>query len=270
MDLQRSVIVGMLAASLGLVAASARAAESGPPPSAVIVLAGIQVRVGDVLFGNGATRLAVQAERSSCAVERRDYLLDGAAGAAAWGTLAPGPHAAEVVLTDSCGQSSRIGPFAFVIDVDPPTIKAQAVGNEIYDDRGEPDRDRRHKPQAWTPERGGAIAWSADGRRWLPLAWGDTPTAPENGVWSESAATADHPQVLFAGQGWKIVGDDGAPLANDRLLYVTAEDAGSGIAKLIYRTKAVPSGGNGEVLLEVEAVDLVGNSATRTWKIGRR
>src|SRR6185295_15996862 len=101
-------------------------------------------------------------------------------------------------------------------------------------------------------------------------AWGDTPTAPENGVWSESAATADHPQVLFAGQGWKIVGDDGAPLANDRLLYVTAEDAGSGIAKLIYRTKAVPSGGNGEVLLEVEAVDLVGNSATRTWPIGRR
>lgn len=246
------------------------AVAAGPPPSARLGLAGIQVGVAEVLFGSGATKLEIQDESSSCGIAQRTYRLDGQeVSEAAWTAPSSGARVADVVITDGCGQSTTVGPFAFSIDAEAPTLRTQAVDTNVYDDRGEPDRDRRRTPSNWKPERGGAIAWSADGRRWLPLVWGDR-TAPSNGVWSESAATANHPQVFFSGQGWQLVADDGTALTGDRLLWVTGEDLGSGIAKLIYRAKVAPADSNAAALLEVEAQDLVGNSAVKTWKIVRR
>lgn len=246
------------------------AVAAGPPPSARLGLVGAQVGVAEVLFGSGATKLEIQEERSSCGIAQRTYRIDGQeVSEAAWSAPSPGARVADVVITDACGQSTTIGPFAFTLDAEAPALRMQAVDTNIYDNRGEPDQDRRRTPRAWKPERGGAIAWSADGRRWLPLVWGDR-AAPSNGVWSEEAATANHPQVFFAGQGWQLVADDGAALTADRLLWVTGEDLGSGIAKLIYRTKVAPADSNAVALLEVEAQDLVGNSAVRTWKIVRR
>ncbi|HEV7669120.1 MAG TPA: LysM peptidoglycan-binding domain-containing protein [Thermoanaerobaculia bacterium] len=243
---------------------------AGPPPSARLALAGVQVGVADVLFGSGATKVEIQEERSSCGIAQRTYRIDGQeVSEAAWSAPSPGARIADVVITDACGQSTTIGPFAFTLDAEAPTLRMQAVDTNIYEDRGEPDRDRRRTPNAWKPERGGAIAWSADGRRWLPLVWGDR-AAPSNGVWSEESASANHPQVFFAGQGWQLVADDGTALTGDRLLWVTGEDVGSGIAKLIYRTKVAPADANAAALLEVEAQDLVGNSAVKTWKIVRR
>lgn len=243
---------------------------AGPPPSARIGLAGVQVGVADVLFGSGATKLEIQEERTSCGVAQRTYRLDGQeVGESAWNAPSPGARMAEVTITDACGQSTTVGPFAFTLDAESPSLRMQAVEMDIYDNRGEPDQDRRRAPRAWKPERGGAIAWSADGRRWLPLIWGDRP-APGDGVWSQETATANHPQVFFAGQGWQLVADDGAALTGDRLLWVTAEDLGSGIAKLIYRTKVAPADSNAVAILEVEAQDLVGNSSVRSWKIVRR
>ncbi len=246
------------------------AVAAGPPPSARLGLVGAQVGVADILFGNGATKLEVQEERTSCGVTQRTFRIDGQeVSESAWSAPSPGARVADVVITDGCGQSTTIGPFAFSIDAEAPVLKFQAVDANVYDDHGEPDRQRRRTPNNWKPERGGAIAWSADGRRWLPLIWGDR-TAPSNDVWSEFTATANHPQVFFAGQGWQLVADDGTPSTSDRLLWVTGEDAGSGIAKLIYRTKVAPADSNAAALLEVEAQDLVGNSAVRTWKIVRR
>ncbi|MEP7011048.1 MAG: LysM peptidoglycan-binding domain-containing protein [Acidobacteriota bacterium] len=246
------------------------AVAAGPPPSARLGLAGVQVGVAEVLFGSGATKLEIRDESTSCSVAQRTYRLDGQeVSESAWTAPSPGARVAEVVITDGCGQSTTVGPFAFTIDAEAPTLRTQAVDANVYDDHGEPDRGRRRTPSNWKPERGGAIVWSADGRRWLPLVWGDR-TAPSNGVWSESTATANHPQVFFAGQGWQLVGDDGNALTGDRLLWVTGDDLGSGIAKLIYRAKVAPADSNAAALLEVEAQDLVGNSATRTWKIVRR
>lgn len=243
---------------------------AGPPPSARLGLVGAQVGVADVLFGNGATKLEIQEERTSCGVAQRTYRIDGQeVSEAAWSAPSPGARVADVVITDACGQSTTVGPFAFTLDAEVPSLKMQAVDTDIYDNRGEPDQDRRRTPRAWQPERGGAIAWSADGRRWLPLIWGDRP-APSNGIWSEEKATANHPQVFFAGQGWQLVADDGTALTGDRLLWVTGDDLGSGIAKLIYRAKVAPADSNAAALLEVEAQDLVGNSVVRTWKIVRR
>lgn len=245
-------------------------AAAGPPPSARLGLAGVQVGVAEVLFGSGATKLEIQEETSACGVATRTYRLDGQeVSETAWSAPSPGARVAEVVITDACGQSTTIGPFVFTIDAEAPTLRTQAVDTNVYDKHGEPDRERRRTPNNWKPEHGGAIAWSADGRRWLPLIWGDR-TAPSNGVWAESTATANHPQVFFAGQGWQLVADDGTALAGDRLLWVTGDDFGSGIAKLIYRTKVAPADSNAAALLEVEAQDLVGNSAVRTWKIVRR
>ncbi len=246
------------------------AVAAGPPPSAHLGLAGVQVGVAEVLFGSGATKLEIRDESTSCGVAQRTYRLDGQeVSESAWTAPSPGARVADVVITDGCGQSTTIGPFAFSIDAEAPTLRTQAVDANVYDDHGEPDRGRRRTPSNWKPERGGAIAWSADGRRWLPLVWGDR-TAPSNGVWSESTATSNHPQVFFAGQGWQLVGDDGNSLTGDHLLWVTGEDLGSGIAKLIYRAKVAPADSNAAALLEVEAQDLVGNSATKTWKIVRR
>ncbi len=245
------------------------AVSPGPPPSAKLALSGVAVGVAEVLFGSGATRLDVQDELSACGIAQRTYKLDGQeVSEAAFHAPTPGPRVAEVVLTDACGQSTTVGPFAFTLDADAPTLRTQTVDTGIYDDRGEPDRGRRRNPSDWKPERGGAIAWSADGRRWLPLTWGDRP-APSDGVWSESTASANRPQVFFSGQGWRLVAEDGTALADGRLLWLTGDDAGSGIAKLVYRTKVATGDSNAAALLEVEATDLVGNTTVKTWKIAR-
>ncbi len=246
------------------------AVAAGPPPSARIGLVGAQVGVAEVLFGSGATKVEIQDERTSCGVAQRIYRLDGQeVSEAAWSAPSPGARTADVVITDACGQSTSVGPFAFTLDALAPTLRIQSVDSKIYDNRGEPDEDRRRAPRAWKPERGGALVWSADGRRWLPMSWGDRAT-PSDGIWSESTASANHPQAFFAGQGWQLVGDDGAAANDDQLLWITGEDLGSGIAKLIYRTKVAPADSNAVALLEVEARDLVGNSSVRTWKIVRR
>ena len=125
--------------------------------------------------------------------------------------------------------------------------------------RAERRLERREKDPA------ADLAWSADGRRWLPLAWQGQ--AGEGGAIARFEVVSDRPQVFLKSAGPTLEADGKAVgLDGDRVLWIEAQDAGSGVARLAVRT--VPADG-GNATLELTATDVVGNATRLTWKVAR-
>ena len=74
------------------------------------------------------------------------------------------------------------------------------------------------------------------------------------------------PRLFLRAQGVKLTIDGQTVAPGDgQLLAVTAEDAGAGVERLRFHTTG--GGPGGAPVLELEAVDLVGNSRQIAWPL---
>jgi hypothetical protein len=263
---------------------------SAPAAAASLALGGQPVRVGDVLFVSPAVQLEPQtpATTSDCPVERTIPLVDGAE-AAAWPAAWPaGDHTAAVAAVDRCGKRVESAPLAFRVDAAAPTVRWEAADTELFESYGEPLAKRRSEGDRWDRrrerereqererererERGRqaerTLAWSADGRGWIAV--GD----PLPGQTAEQAGElrieSSRPQIFLRGPGTLATADGPVDLAEGKVLRVFAEDAGSGIARLSIKLRRAAAGAAGKDVLDVEAVDLVGNPHRLEWAVTRR
>lgn len=249
------------AAGLSITAAQA---EAKPPADAALQVVGTQVRLDDKLYVNGGVRVEVATEGTGSAGIRWRPAVDGQE-AAAWPTAwTGGERTVSAVATDDCGQAVRLAPVTFIVDDAPPVLRWEAGDAARFEESLTPEeavvlsrrRSRREREESRRPM---PLAWSSGGVRWFPLA-----IRGEDGeqVLAEVRIASDTPRVFFRTQGLGLVADGTpVPLGEGRLLSVSAEDAGSRVEHMILRTRSTPAG----LVLEVEAVDLVGNTSKREW-----
>lgn len=172
-----------------------------------------------------------------------------------------------VALTDAPGGMVRGTPLTFQVDADPPVFKWETTDRDIFESRGEPrvksfrrDRERARqrvddgKERRWFT----GILYSSDGRGWLPLL-GRGEQLPEVKILS------DHPQLFLRGDA-NLVTEDGKriDLDGNKMLWIEAADAGCGVESMVVRVRP-SSQSEGAQTLEIEAVDLLGNSKRLTW-----
>ncbi len=251
----------------------------GAPAVAALEPAGDLVRVGETLFAGPAIQLAPRVAGSpECGVERTVLLVDGGE-AAAWPAAWPaGDHTAAVAVVDLCGNRTESAPLAFRVDTAAPVVRWEVSDAELLASHGEPrarlrsaraTREGRRREENARPRARG-IAWSADGRGWIPLGVGsgaDSGSAAGN---LEARIESSRPQVFLRGEGTLATADGELRLADGQLLRLFVEDDGSGVARLVVRwtpSEGAGSAPSGSGTLAIEAADLVGNTVRLEWPV---
>lgn len=226
---------------------------AGPAaPAAALRLEGTQIDIAGKLFVPAGVRLAATAADGS-AVTGVKPLMDGREIADWPASWTPGEHTVGAVSVDGCGRRGAVvAPVAFVVDAEPPAFTVEAGTLEAVTDRMvEPRRESRRvvRERKKAKPAPSDLLWSSGWEdRWEPL--GET-----------VEIRSDRPQLFFrAPEGKRFQGDEGAGGA---ALFVTAGDEGAGLELVRFRMRDE----NGGTVLEVEAVDLVGNVGRRVWKV---
>jgi hypothetical protein len=154
-------------------------------------------------------------------------------------------------------------PIRFTVDAEPP-----AVSWEVADEaRGERGKGRFGMPRRARGEdlRSTGLSWplsAAEGiLRWNP-AWA---TAPAGTVHESLEVRSDLPEAFLRLHGVRLVNTDKTvpPPREGQVLQLRAEDGGSRVERMVLRTRSTADG----PILEVEAVDGVGNSGKVEWTL---
>lgn len=244
-------------------------AEEAAPLRGEIGFAGPFAEVGDRVYVPAAAKLEPRLGGSAAVVAGWRPTLDGApVEVSALGKLAAGEHRVGGVVLDRSGVSYEVVPLALTVDAEPPQIHWEVRDLAVFEEHGEPRASRRgarfgrHRGE----EPASDFAWSADGRRWVPLAWKPEKLKADTSAGKFEVAS-ERPQVFLRSTGPKISAD-GKPLelGADKILWIEAHDAGAGVARLAARTRPPDEGEAGPVL-EVEAVDLVGNASHASFPV---
>ena len=232
---------------------------------AVLQIGGPQVRIGERLFVAPSATVVASGGGSPSAAW---VPVIGGQEASAWpATWAPGEHTAAAVIHDGCGNGAAIAPVAFVVDAEAPVIRWEVGDRQALSDRLAPDSEKERERLGG--RRSGGIAapaaWSSRAGVWrLPLPWAparDRERREGRGQAREDLAplpieiASDHPQAFFTAPDTVLTVDGKEATIGDRILWVDAEDAGAGVERVIFRTRAEGD----RVVLEIEARDLVGN-----------
>lgn len=250
------------------------------PPAGAITAGGRLVRLGERLVLGPEASLALEAADGGSGIARVRHLIDGEEAAEeAWaGGWKAGDHSAAAEVVDRVGNRVLVEPFPFLSDPDPPVIAFESGGADLIARYGEPDwrRDQRSRRQLRRlARRGVVLEWSADGRRWLPVAL----PLDRRGNWTAGGdrttagrAAADRPQVFL-----RAVAEDPFAAASPvrlrpgEVLRLTAEDAGVGVDHLAF---GFGREAGGALYLWFESADLVGNQDALRWPLrgdlGRR
>lgn len=252
-----SFVFGLL---LLLLPTVVRAQEGSPAcssprvPAAALRLEGPRVDVAGKLFVPPGVQLMVTAGDGSDVTGAKP-VVDGQEGADWPTSWSPGEHTVGAVVLDVCGQPSALAPVAFVVDAEPPSFEVEAGSLEAVTDRMvEPRRESRRVKR----ERKSAkpvpsdLLWSSGWKnRWEPLG-------------EAVEIQSDRPQLFFrAPEGKSFQGQDQSAGA---ALFVTPGDGGSGLELVRFRMRTDEAG----EVLEIEAVDLVGNVGRRAWRVVNR
>lgn len=240
----RSGLDGYPSAPAGLAITSDQADLQ--PPAGTLRLAGPQVSLDGRLFVASAPVPEVAAEDAETGVARWLPVIDGQPGTAWPTSWTAGEHTAAALVVDRCGRRGILAPVAFVVDDEPPSIKAETGSLASFADRmPEPRRESRTRRREKKQKDPGpdALLWSSGWDRWETLA-------------GEVEIPSDSLQLFFrAPAGWRFEGGEA--------LYLYAEDAGARLDRVRFRSRSTPEG----MVLEVEAVDLVGNVAKQEWVV---
>lgn len=225
-------------------------AWSAPGP---LRIQGAAVNVGGTLFVSPATRFELAAEDADGATLVRP-VIDGREEEAWMPSWSAGEHTAGAVVVEPSGQRVSLPPLAFVVDALPPDLETEAGTMEAVSERMvEPRRESKTVVRARkrAPARKGDLLWSSGWEeRWEALS-------------EPVEIRSDRPQLFFRAPEGKVF--QGEEPSGGEALFVTAGDADgeSGLEILRFRTRDIPEG----KVLEVEAVDLVGNVAKREWRV---
>lgn len=228
-------------------------AAGAQAPAAALRLEGPRIDVAGKLFVPPGVRLAVTAEDGS-GVTGAKPVLDGREAADWPASWSPGEHTVGAVVVDGCGRrSALVAPVAFVVDAEPPAFEVEAgtleaVTNRMVEPRRESRRVKRERKSARPVTSD--LLWSSGWEdRWEPL--GEPPVE----------IRSDRPQLFFrAPEGKSFEEEDRSVGA---ALFVTAGDGESSLDLVRFRTRKDEEG----MVLEIEAVDLVGNVARRAWRV---
>lgn len=221
-------------------------------PAAALRLTGPQINVAGKLFVPPGIRLAATAADGSVVTGVKP-LLDGQEIAGWPASWSPGEHTVSAVAVDGCGRPSAVvAPVSFVVDAEPPAFTVEAGTLEAVTDRMvEPRRESRRvvRERKKAKPAPSDLLWSSGWEnRWEPL--GET-----------VEIRSDSPQLFFrAPEGKRFEGED---RAGGAALFVTTGDSGSGLELVRFRVREEDGGR----VLEIEAVDLVGNVGRRVWKV---
>jgi hypothetical protein len=225
------------------------------PPTAQLALSGRKIEVAGRLFTAPGFGVEVTADDAGCGLLEASPAIDGSPEAA-------GEHRAGGYALDRCGNRVEIPPITFTVDAEAPAVRTAIVERGVFAQDGEPKAGRRSSRRASRAPGGTGLYWSSDGRRWLPLWRPGKAPAQANPGGDEIASS--QPRLFLKTQGVKLSIDGQTVAPGDgQLLAVTAEDAGAGVERLRFHT----SGPAGAPVLELEAVDLVGNSRQIAWPL---
>jgi hypothetical protein len=234
-------------------------------PTGTIVVEGPSVRIGERLIFSPATRLEVAVADDASGLEGWTPAVDGreAAAASLAGPWSHGDHEVGAVAVDLCGNLGPIQPVRFTVDAEPP-----AIGWEVADAaRGERGKGRFGMPRRPRSEdlRAEGLSWplsAAEGLlRWNP-AWA---AAPAGTVHETVEVKSDLPEAFLRLDGVRLLSGGGTmpPPREGQVLRLRAEDPGSRVERMVLRTRTTAEG----PVLEVEAIDGVGNSGKMEWRL---
>jgi LysM domain-containing protein len=265
----RSGLDGYPAAPTRLVIGSDRVDREAP--AARLELSGTTIDVAGRLFTTANVGVKITAEDGGCGLLRAEPAVDGrlspAGGAGAKGPLPAGEHRAGGAAVDRCGNRLEVPPLAFTVDTEPPNVACEVTDRAALERGGEP-RAARGTSRRYAEPSGTGLYWSSDGRRWLPL-WRPGKAGGKTPAFGGDEIASEHPQLFLRALGVKLTidGREVAPAAG-QLLWLRAEDAGVGVERL--RFHAVDRGAEQAPVLELEAVDLLGNARRLSWPLGLR
>jgi hypothetical protein len=209
----------------------------GPQETAEID--GPQVQAGDTLWAGPTARIvAVGADPETGGPLRRNLTHNPeelAAAAARWGR-----EGMSGATFDSCGNAGSLQPIAFSVDDQAPEITWELVDLDEFPNR---------RKGARTPK---GLSWSG-GARWMSLKAGEP-----------VRIQTDAPQLLLHGSRFDLGGEPVSP-GPDQMLRARFLDAGAGVDHLTFQLRE----DHGRQVLEVEVVDLVGNSRKVAWGVVR-
>jgi hypothetical protein len=226
------------------------------------------VRVGERLFTSAAAVAQVTAVGPDGAPARSLPVIDGQEAAAWPAAWTAGPHTAGGVVLDGCGHRVPLAPVAFVTDTEPPVIRWQVGDQKAFSDRLAPDKesDRRRLRGRRGSGRPATDAWQTLAGVWqLPVPW---VKEKRGGIYAQFPVEirSDRPQAFLAAPDTTVTADGRNDRLDERILWVAADDAGAGVDRLVLRSRTEPD----RVVLEVEAVDMVGNSSRKEIVLRQR
>jgi hypothetical protein len=237
-------------------------------PTGSLQIGGPQVRVGERLFTSAAAVAQVTAVGPDGAPARSLPVIDGQEAAAWPAAWTAGPHTAGGVVLDGCGHRVPLAPVAFVTDTEPPVIRWQVGDQKAFSDRLAPDKesDRRRLRGRRGSGRPATDAWQTLAGVWqLPVPW---VKEKRGGIYAQFPVEirSDRPQAFLAAPDTTVTADGRNDRLDERILWVAADDAGAGVDRLVLRSRTEPD----RVVLEVEAVDMVGNSSRKEIVLRQR
>jgi hypothetical protein len=234
------------------------------PPTGTIRVVGPSIQVGGKLWFGPAARVEVTAVDDGSGLEGWTPAVDGQeVGAAALaGPWSGGEHRVTAAALDLCGNRGPLETIAFSVDAEPPTVRWE-MGSEA---RGERPKGRFGSLRRARPEdlQAPGLSWPLglfEGRlRWNP-AWA---TASPGTVHETFEILSDLPQAFLRVEGVRLVSAGGAvPMTQGPVLLIDAQDAATRVERMVLRTRTTAKG----PVLEVEAVDGVGNSGKLEWRL---
>lgn len=253
----RSGLDGYPSEAVRLAITSDKPGSGEAPAAGALQAGGPQVRVGDRLFVAPTAKIDVVAEDSAAGPASWRPVIGGRTESAWPASWSPGEHTVAAVSEDGCGGRATIAPISFVVDAEPPVIIWEVADRSTMADRLAPDTEKERRRERGRRSGGKAPleAWrSRDGIWQVPVPWAAEPGKER--TLRPVEIVSDHPQAFFAAPDTALTADGKQEtLDENRFLWVTAWDTGSGVDRLIVRTRA----DGDRVVLEVEARDLVGN-----------
>ncbi len=240
------------------------------PPTGSIQLAGLQIRVGERLIAGPGARIEVAATDVAGAPASWTPVVGGQEVSAFPDSWTAGEQTAGAVAFDACGRRAPLTPVAFVVDVEPPAIRWEVGDRRTFWDRDllAPDSEpnRRRIRYARTEGKPAADSWLSVAGVWqVPLPW---VKHPNPSFLSRSRYPVviinNHPQAFLAAPRTVASMDGSDANLGERLLWITAEDAGAGVERMTLRLlKDAEHSVQGLEVVEVKATDHVGNESRK-------